>query len=198
MKKKLMRQCYRILLLKNELGLFENPYKDADEQREKELFLCEGHRRTAREMVQKSAVLLKNEEDGKAGKLLPLNPAEKIAFIGPYIEGEDMRSSWVVTGSAKNSVSICQAAKEAFRDDQICFAKGCTLLDNDTLLNGSGVYAVIPGRRTMTGCFVKPFRRRNRQMWWFCVWESRIISPERPPAGHVLHRRRSREPFCLK
>lgn len=135
--KEIDEAVYRILLLKNELGLFENPYKDADEQREKELFLCEGHRRTAREMVQKSAVLLKNEEDGKAGKLLPLNPAEKIAFIGPYIEGEDMRSSWVVTGSAKNSVSICQAAKEAFREDQICFAKGCTLLDNDTLLNGS-------------------------------------------------------------
>ena len=35
----------RILKLKNDLGLFENPYKDADEQEEKVLALCDAHRR---------------------------------------------------------------------------------------------------------------------------------------------------------
>lgn len=38
----------RILELKNRLGLFENPYKDADEEKEKELFLCQAHRKAAR------------------------------------------------------------------------------------------------------------------------------------------------------
>ena len=38
-------QCVmRILELKNKLGLFENPYKDADTEKEKEIFLCPEHR----------------------------------------------------------------------------------------------------------------------------------------------------------
>ncbi|MEI2992997.1 MAG: hypothetical protein V8T85_15835 [Blautia faecicola] len=36
----------RILELKNKLGLFENPYKDADEEKEQQLILCEEHRGT--------------------------------------------------------------------------------------------------------------------------------------------------------
>ena len=36
--------CMRILELKNKLGLFENPYKDADETKEKEVILCKEHR----------------------------------------------------------------------------------------------------------------------------------------------------------
>lgn len=35
----------RILELKNKLGFFENPYKDADEEKEKKLFLCQAHRK---------------------------------------------------------------------------------------------------------------------------------------------------------
>ena len=36
--------CMRILELKNKLGLFENPYKDADEEKEQQLILCKEHR----------------------------------------------------------------------------------------------------------------------------------------------------------
>lgn len=60
--------CMRILELKNKLGLFENPYKDADEEKEKELILCREHRELAREVARKSFVLLKNEEE-----ILPLD-----------------------------------------------------------------------------------------------------------------------------
>lgn len=72
----------RILELKNRLGLFENPYKDADEEKEKELFLCQEHRKTARKAAVRSFVLLKN--DG----ILPVDTEKKIAFIGPYIRPE--------------------------------------------------------------------------------------------------------------
>ena len=65
--------------LKNKLGLFENPYKDADEIKEKEIILCKEHRDLAREAARKSFVLLKNED-----KLLPLDQEKKIAWIGPY------------------------------------------------------------------------------------------------------------------
>ena len=68
---------YRILELKNKLGLFENPYKDADEEKEKELILCQEHRNLAREAARKSFVLLKNDS------VLPLKKWKNTAVIGP-------------------------------------------------------------------------------------------------------------------
>ena len=47
----------RILELKDELGLFENPYKDADEEMEKKILLCNEHRTTAREAAARSCLL---------------------------------------------------------------------------------------------------------------------------------------------
>ena len=64
----------RILELKNRLGLFENPYKDADEEKEKELFLCQEHRKAAGKAAARSFVLLKN--DG----ILPVDTEKKIAL----------------------------------------------------------------------------------------------------------------------
>lgn len=51
----------RILTLKKKLGLFDNPYRAADPQRESEIVFCDEHRRAARELAVKSCVLLKNE-----------------------------------------------------------------------------------------------------------------------------------------
>lgn len=62
----------RILELKNKLGLFENPYKDADEEKEQQLILCKEHRELAREAARKSFVLLKNEE-----QILPLDKTKR-------------------------------------------------------------------------------------------------------------------------
>ena len=67
----------RILELKNRLGLFENPFKGADPEKEHAVILCEEHRALAREAAERSFVLLKNEND-----FLPLKKEEKIALIG--------------------------------------------------------------------------------------------------------------------
>ena len=140
----------RVLRLKNKLGLFENPYKNADERLEKEVQLCEEHRTLARQAVRESIVLLKNDasqdRDGKVGDaILPIDTARvrKLAFIGPYIEGQDMRSSWSVSGDEKDNITIKMAAEEIFKSDkamenqsvELGFAKGCTLLDNHTIVN---------------------------------------------------------------
>lgn len=129
----------RVLRLKNKLGLFENPYKDADEQLESEIQLCAEHRNLARQAVRESVVLLKNDSlDGDTDKkILPINTVDsmKVAFIGPYIEGQDMRSSWSVSGDEKDNVTLKMAAQEVFSHVQPRFAKGCTLLDNHTIVN---------------------------------------------------------------
>jgi len=95
---------YRILVLKEELGLFENPYKDADEELEKQYILCEEHKNISRKIACESMVLLKN--DG----ILPLRKtkegAEKIALIGTFAKSRQMLDSWSVYGEEKDCRSF--------------------------------------------------------------------------------------------
>ena len=90
----------RVLELKNKLGLFENPYKDADEEMEKKLHLCPEHRKAAREAATETFVLLEN--DG----ILPLKKEEKVAFVGPYTEEKAIIGSWSIFGNNDDAVSI--------------------------------------------------------------------------------------------
>ncbi len=71
------RSVARILRLKFELGLFENPYVDPNQTAA--LFDSPSQRRLARRIAQKSLVLLKNQ-----GDLLPLaRTVRSLAVIGP-------------------------------------------------------------------------------------------------------------------
>lgn len=114
---------WRILKLKNDLGLFENPYKDGSADLEEKLFLCEEHRALARKMAAASFVLLKNEN------ILPLEKTseEKIAFIGPYVENVQMYGSWSFPAKPEKVVTIKQGVKQKRAD--LSFAQGCFVLD---------------------------------------------------------------------
>lgn len=120
----------RILKLKNRLGLFENPYKDADPEKEKEVILCQEHRELAREAAAKSFVLLKNEN------ILPVSGGQKIAFIGPYVNRKEMLSSWAVAGEAEDSVTIQEAAEEILGKENTMYCQGCPILENGVHLVG--------------------------------------------------------------
>lgn len=127
----LVDECVRrILELKNKLGLFENPYKDADPEKEKELILCKEHRALAREAVGKSCVLLKNEG------MLPLDLKKKTAFVGPYTDTRKMLSNWAVTGDQKDTVSLKEAAGEVFDQAVTTYHRGTPFLDRDMKLVG--------------------------------------------------------------
>lgn len=115
----------RVLDLKNRLGLFENPYKDADPEKEREFCLCEEHRALAREAAVKSFVLLKND-----GILpIPADTAKQIAFIGPYTDRKEILSSWAITGNAKDCVTIREAAEEVFSSERTVYLQGSPVLD---------------------------------------------------------------------
>lgn len=120
----------RILELKNKLGLFENPYKDADPKEEKKVILCEEHRNLAREAAGKTFVLLKNEG------LLPVDTSRKIAFVGPYTNNKEIKSSWSFTGDAKDCVTIEEAAREVFDLTRTSFHAGSPVIGNDCELVG--------------------------------------------------------------
>lgn len=116
----------RILELKNKLGLFENPYKDASEAEEEALFLCEEHRRAARELAIESMVLLKN--DG----ILPLSENDKkIAFIGPHINNKWISGVWSIFAKIDENVTLEEGIKN-LNPGNVTFAKGCGFIDADS------------------------------------------------------------------
>lgn len=96
----------RILNFKNDLGLFENPYRGADEALEAELVLSDDHRQIAEEIAAKSIVLMKNDD-----VILPLASQEKVAIIGPAADSTDILGAWSWQGKMEESVSLLAGAK---------------------------------------------------------------------------------------
>jgi len=114
---------YRILNLKNELGLFENPYKDADKDMEKEVVLSAEHRWEARYAATHTIVLLKNDD-----AILPLKKeGQKIAFIGPHVESPYLMGGWSIFGEAKDVVTLRQGVENA-NISEVSFQKGAPIV----------------------------------------------------------------------
>ena len=118
----------RVLELKNKLGLFENPYKDADEEEEKRVLLCEEHRGKAREAAKETFVLLENDD------ILPLKKEEKVAFIGPYTEERTIIGAWSIFADEEDAVTVKEGV-EALGANAV-FAKGCDSLKPGGIIPG--------------------------------------------------------------
>lgn len=92
---------WRILTLKNELGLFENPYRGANSELENNLVFSKEHREKARIVAEESIVLLKNEK-----QVLPLTHHQKVALIVPKDQSKDVLGPWSWKGEPSESVSV--------------------------------------------------------------------------------------------
>ena len=119
----------KILVMKYRLGLFEDPYRYSDEQREVETHYKEVYLAEARNMARKSMVLLKNEN-----QTLPLSKNKKIALIGPLVKDEyHIIGSWAAQGDRNGkAVSVYEGFEELLGDDKnIVYAKGCDIEGDD-------------------------------------------------------------------
>lgn len=115
----------RVLKLKFDLGLFENPYKYSNPNREKTTVRSKENLARARDIARRSIVLLKNSDN-----LLPLGAsARKIAVIGPLADNkEEMNGSWSFFGEAAHPVSILEGIRaRAGKKSEVTFQKGCDL-----------------------------------------------------------------------
>ncbi len=128
---KIDQAVWRVLKLKNKLGLFEDPYRGADESAERKLFCCPAHREKARELAAETVVLLENR-DG----LLPLNPnsIKKAALIGPYGDSKDLMGLWAVHGNRDDTVTLKEALGEALGEERLLTARGCGYLEDESAL----------------------------------------------------------------
>ena len=95
----------RILQVKYDLGLFEDPYRYCDEEREKSSILTPANLATARDAAKKSVVLLKNED-----QLLPLpKKGIKIGVIGSLAQDKDIPlGSWRAQAQENSAVSLLE------------------------------------------------------------------------------------------
>lgn len=121
--------CRRILIAKQKLGLFEDPYKYFDTERAKKEILSAGHRAFARKAAAKSFVLLKNDKD-----ILPLKKSGSIAVVGPLADSRrNMLGTWSVSGDHNQAVTVLEGIKNCIGTKAaVRYAKGANLSD-DTL-----------------------------------------------------------------
>ncbi|OQP44485.1 glycosyl hydrolase [Niastella yeongjuensis] len=149
----------RILRKKFELGLFDDPYRFSNAQRETDQVGIPQHREVAKDMARKSIVLLKNEKG-----VLPLSKNTKtIAVIGPLAKSEDdMLGFWSV-GWPDNSDVVSQwegIQNKVGNTAKLLYAKGCDVSDTSragfaeaiTAAQNADVVIVSVGeRRDMSG-----------------------------------------------
>jgi beta-glucosidase len=118
----------RILMKKFELGLFDDPYRFCNAEREKQELNNPAHTFAAREVAKKSIVLLKNEHH-----LLPLSKNIKtIAFIGPLVKAVmQNKGFWDVEIPGMDSayvVSQWEGLKNKVgKTTTLLYAKGCDI-----------------------------------------------------------------------
>ena len=118
----------RVLRAKMLLGLFDDPYRYSDMQRQEETILAEAHLEKAREVARKSMVLLKNNG------VLPLSKAgQKIALIGPLADSKaDLLGSWHAAGNAEDAITLKTALEDMLESSStLLHAKGCEVEGED-------------------------------------------------------------------
>ena len=120
----------RILRVKFELGLFEDPYRYLDADREKEVLYHPDNQKGVLEMAKKSIVLLKNKT-----QLLPLKKENQtIALIGALAnDNNSPLGNWRTNSDNNTAITVFEGMK-AYSKNKLIYKKGA-----DVNLNNDGV-----------------------------------------------------------
>jgi beta-glucosidase len=117
----------RILKKKFELGLFDDPYRFINPEREKTSLNRPENIDAARDMARKSMVLLKNEN-----QLLPLSKnLQSIALIGPLAKAEkELKGFWSLdVDQNKGIISLMEGMQNHAAGTKFIYAQGCGITD---------------------------------------------------------------------
>lgn len=120
----------RVLRKKFEMGLFDDPYKFCNSEREQKALNNPEHTKAARDIAAKSIVLLKNERD-----VLPLSKGLRtIAFIGPMVKPKRINHGfWAIDLKEVDSTYIVSQweglQNKVGKRTKVLYAKGCGVED---------------------------------------------------------------------
>ena len=117
----------RILLKKFQLGLYDDPFRYCDPEREARTVLCDSLRSLAREAAVRSIVLLKND-----GETLPLDRfTGTVALIGALADSRiDMRGIWASDGAVEEVVTVREGLEARYGRAKVLYAEGYDLETN--------------------------------------------------------------------
>jgi beta-glucosidase len=117
---------WRVLRLKERLGLFDDPYRRGAKP-ETPAALAD-RRQLARTIAARAMVLLKNENE-----TLPLRSAiRRLALIGPLADAPgEMRGPWWAAGVAQGHVSVLAGLRHGLAETEILHAPGVTIDGQD-------------------------------------------------------------------
>lgn len=118
----------RILKVKFELGLFDDPYKYCDETRELATVGKLEFQEEVLDMAKKSIVLLKNEKE-----LLPLKKSgQKIALIGALANDKTSPlGSWRIAADDNSAVSVLEGLQK-YTGNTLSYVKGADVTEGRT------------------------------------------------------------------
>lgn len=114
---------FRVLKLKFDMGLFDNPY--VDPQQAKNSVRSQEHIALAHTIAQESIVLLENKN-----ATLPLAKHLKVALIGPNADNRyNMLGDYTAPQDDANIVTVLDGMKSKLGTKQIEYVKGCAIRD---------------------------------------------------------------------
>ena len=118
----------RILRVKFELGLFDDPYRYCDEVREKEVIGQQAFHAAALDLAKKSIVLLKNDN-----QLLPLKKqGQKIALIGALAADKNSPlGNWRGAAKDNSAISVLEGML-AYKGNKLTYSKGADVSVGNT------------------------------------------------------------------
>ncbi|MDF1611483.1 glycoside hydrolase family 3 N-terminal domain-containing protein [Stygiobacter electus] len=119
----------RVLIAKFKLGLFDDPYKYCDEEREKNTLVSKEIVNATKEVALESIVLLKNEKN-----LLPLSKKLKsIAVVGQLAKSkDDPLGGWSGMSDSNRVTSILEGLQNKVGNEiKINYAEGAKFKGND-------------------------------------------------------------------
>lgn len=120
----------RILRMKFKLGLFDDPYRFCNEEKEKSELLSAENMSIARDVARKSIVLLSNKN-----QVLPLSTdVRSIAVVGPLADSKkDMISAWTAQGDPNDAVTVLEGIKaQVSPATKVLYAKGTNIAGDTT------------------------------------------------------------------
>jgi beta-glucosidase len=122
----------RILIKKFEMGLFDDPFRFCNTEREQQQWNNQSNLEMEKKIAEKTIVLLKNENH-----ILPLSRQTKtIALIGPFIKSvRDNLGFWsyIWPDDSARIISTWKGIQGKInKDSKLLYAKGCNINDSST------------------------------------------------------------------